>query len=94
MRWRIIISALICATPQSLCPMTMTSSTPSSTIPTSRLRTALSKGPVIMPPAFLMSFTSPLRMPNAAGRSSTSRVSMQVRMAIFLSGYLLVWNFS
>ena len=31
---------------------------------------------------------------SAAGSSSTRRVSMQVRMAIFLSGYLLVWNFS
>ena len=88
------MSALIWATPQSVWPMTMTSSTPSSMMPTSRLRTALSKGPVIMPPAFLIIFTSPLRMPSAAGSSSTRRVSMQVRMAIFLSGYLLVWNFS
>lgn len=49
-----------------------------------------SKGLVMVPPAFLMILTSPLRMPRAAGRSSTRRVSMQVTMAMRLSGYLEV----
>ncbi len=49
-----------------------------------------SKGLVIVAPAFLIIFTSPLRRPRAAGSSSTRRVSMQVTMAIFLSGYLSV----
>ena len=69
--------------------MTMISSTPSSMMATSRERITLPKGLVTTPPAFLMIFTSPFRRPSAAGRSSTSRVSIQVKMAIFLLGYLL-----
>ena len=57
---------------------------------TSRLRTVLSKGFVIVPPAFLMIFTSPFLNPRAAGSSSTSRVSMHVTMAMRLLGYLSV----
>ena len=86
----IICSLSMCCTPQSVWPMTMISSTPSSMMATRRERITLPKGLVTTPPAFLMIFTSPLRSPRAAGRSSTSRVSMQVRMAIFLLGYLLV----
>ena len=54
----------------------------------------MEKGDEITPPAFLINFTSPFLIPNAAGRSSTRRVSMHVTMAIFLSGYLLVMYFS
>ena len=46
------------------------------------------------PPAFLIIFTSPFLMPKAAGNNSVSRVSMHERIAIFLSGYLLVIYFS
>ena len=59
-------------------------------MPTSKLRITLPKGWVMVPPAFFIIFTSPLRMPKAAGINSTKRVSMQVTMAIFLSGYLFV----
>ena len=86
----IIISLLICCTPQSVCPMTMTSSIPSSKIPTKTLRTTLPKAWLTTPPAFLMIFTSPFLIPRAAGKSSVSLVSIQVIIAIFLSGYLLV----
>ena len=46
------------------------------------------------PPAFFIIFTSPFLTPNAAGISSVNRVSMQDKIAIFLSGYLFVINFS
>ena len=87
--WWIMMSLSMCCTPQSVWPMTMISSTPSSMMATSRERMTLPKGFVTTPPAFLMIFTSPFFRPSAAGSSSTSRVSMQVRMAIFLLGYLL-----
>src|SRR6266550_4580676 len=64
------------------------------------LRMTLPKGWETIAPAFLTSFTSPLRKPMARGRSSTRRVSMQVRTTNFLLGnwsvrkasYSLLWT--
>ena len=53
-------------------------------------RITLPKGWEITPPAFFIIFTSPFLIPNAAGSKAVSRVSIQERIAIFLSGYLLV----
>src|SRR5436309_925066 len=50
------------------------------------LRMTLPKGWETMAPAFLISFTSPLRTFMARGRSSVRRVSMQVTIASLLSG--------
>lgn len=55
-----------------------------------KLRITLPKGWEITPPAFFIIFTSPFLIPNAAGSKAVSRVSIQERIAIFLSGYLLV----
>jgi hypothetical protein len=58
------------------------------------LRMTLPKGWETMAPAFLMVLTSPLRMFIARGSSSSSRVSMQVRMTSRLLGNWSVRNCS
>ena len=54
----------------------------------------LPNGCEMIPPAFFIILTSPFFIPNAATSNSVRRVSIQESMAIFLSGYLLVINFS
>src|SRR5699024_11179271 len=61
---------------------------------TIRLRMTLPNGCEMIPPAFFIIFTSPFLMPKAAGSKAVKRVSIQERMAIFLSGYLFVMYFS
>src|SRR5205814_709056 len=50
------------------------------------LRITLPNGCDTIAPAFFTSLTSPLRKPIARGSSSTSRVSMHVRITSFLFG--------